>query len=179
MEKYCEEIGIKTNHFAMLLSTQANIDMCLRDNKPVILFGNFRRPNSDETGNHAVVCYGLWNDVFDMSTKNSLFCCKLLVDRLFGCIFGRQYFCKSHWQHVQQELLKNEKRNYLICHDDAIAFLWRIRTLSFRHIVLPYAKPGKNNQSRFSGHDSFPYSGLFCEFPFGERSRIRRFQNIS
>ena len=100
MEKYCEEIGIKTNHFAMLLSTQANIDMCLRDNKPVILFGNFRRPNSDETGNHAVVCYGLWNDVFDMSTKILYFVVNYwwtdystvyLVDNIFANPIGSMY----------------------------------------------------------------------------------------
>lgn len=58
MSEYCKRKGINSNHYAMLLSTVANINMCIQDNKPIALFGNFVRPDNGKKVNHAVTCYG-------------------------------------------------------------------------------------------------------------------------
>lgn len=100
MEKYCESIGINTDHYAMLLSTMTNIDLCIRDNKPIILFGNFRNPVDDEKLNHAVVCYGIYNDVFNYNTVARYFVVNYgwtnhsavyLIDNIFANPVGSMY----------------------------------------------------------------------------------------
>lgn len=58
MNEYCKEINIKADHYAMLLSTIVNIHMCIQDNKPIALFGNFVSPETGKKVNHVVTCYG-------------------------------------------------------------------------------------------------------------------------
>ncbi len=63
MEEYCSMINVSANHFSMLLSTYLNIRACIADNKPIALFGNFRRPDNGKKINHAVTCYGIKTEV--------------------------------------------------------------------------------------------------------------------
>ena len=58
MTEYCDRIGIQADHFAMLLSTPMNINMCINDNKPIALFGDFVSPSTGAKVKHAVTCYG-------------------------------------------------------------------------------------------------------------------------
>ncbi len=73
MTEYCSRIGIKANHFAMLLSTVANINMCIQDNKPIALFGNFVSPADGKKVNHAVTCYGTRDEPLGQGQTNRYF----------------------------------------------------------------------------------------------------------
>ena len=105
MKSYCESIGIFTNHYAMALSTPFNIDMCIRDNKPMVLMGNFKNPYTGEKSNHGVCCYGIGTMPLGFgqqqryfivnygwsSTANNDYSHVLLLDNLFTNPVGGMY----------------------------------------------------------------------------------------
>lgn len=100
MSEYCTRIGIKADHYAMWLSTAANINMCINDNKPIALFGNFVNPTGGSKVNHAVVCYGTRDEPLGNGQTNRYFIVNYgwtgyskvyLLDNLFRNPVGSMY----------------------------------------------------------------------------------------
>ena len=59
MQKYTETRVPNATHYSMALSTALNIDLCFRDNKPVMLCGNFQDVSSSSGKvNHTIVAFG-------------------------------------------------------------------------------------------------------------------------
>lgn len=59
MKTYCESEGIFVDRYAMALSTPINIDLCILNNKPMVLMGYFKDPYTGKKATHSVCCYGL------------------------------------------------------------------------------------------------------------------------
>lgn len=100
MSEYCNKIGIEANHYAMLLSTVANINMCINDNKPIALFGNFVTPSDGNKVNHAVTCYGTRDEPLGSGKTNRYFIVNFgwnnyskvyLLDNIFRNPVGSMY----------------------------------------------------------------------------------------
>ena len=62
MKEYTKERVPEATHYSMTLSTEANIDLCIKDNKPMILFGHFENVSTQDNPwdhtNHAIVAFG-------------------------------------------------------------------------------------------------------------------------
>ncbi len=105
MKEYCKEKGISANHFWRYLSSAINIDACIRDNKPVALFGNFTDPHTNKRANHVVTCYGTYTEAYAAnssirylvvhfgwsSTKENNYSSVYLLDNLFLNPIGSMY----------------------------------------------------------------------------------------
>lgn len=95
-----ETYNIIAGHYAMLLSTIVNIHMCIQDNKPIALFGNFVNPSNGKKINHAVTCYGTQDIPLGQGKTNRYFIVNFgwtgyskvyLLDNIFRNPVGSMY----------------------------------------------------------------------------------------